>query len=236
MMSSKMVVVTGGTKGIGRAILETFAEHGYSVATCSRSEEDLLQLKTEVEASTKVKIHTSKADLSTRDGVSDFLDFLRMVGKEIHVLVNNTGIFMPGSVESEEEGLLEKLIQTNLYSAYHLTRGLLPELKKISGSHIFNMCSIASVIPYAPGASYGISKFALYGFSKSLREELKEYGVRVTAVLPGATLTPTWDGVEVEPERLMKASDIAKAVWSAYDLSPQTVVEDILLRPQLGDL
>jgi short-subunit dehydrogenase len=102
--------------------------------------------------------------------------------------------------------------------------------------HIFNLCSIASIQAYANGGSYAISKFALLGFSKCLREELKEYGVRVTAVLPGATRTASWDGVDLPDERFMKSEDVAETIYAAYTLSGRSVVEEILIRPQLGDL
>ena len=235
-MSDKLAVVTGGTQGIGRAIVEIFIQNGFSVATCARNEEKLDLLKNEMEEKYEGKLHSFRADLSKKESVKEFLDFVRMIGKPIHVLVNNTGTFLPGQVQDEEEGLLEKLIETNLYSAYHVTRGLIPHLKKVKASSIFNICSTASITAYTNGGSYCISKFALYGFSKVLREEMKEHGVRVTSVLPGATMTPSWDGVDIPEGRIMEAKDIAESIWSAYQLSPQTVIEDLVVRPQLGDL
>ena len=235
-MNEKLAVVTGGTKGIGRAIVEVFAKNNFSIATCARGEADLIQLKEAMGSTYQTKIHTFPADLAKREVIDEFLDFVGMIGKEIHVLINNTGVFVPGQIQDEEEGVLEKLMSTNIYSAYHITRGLMAKMKETPASHIFNICSTASITPYTSGASYCISKFALYGFSKVLREELKNDGVRVTSVLPGATLTPSWDGVEIPEGRIMEAKDIAESIWSAYSLSPQTVVEDILIRPQLGDL
>ena len=102
--------------------------------------------------------------------------------------------------------------------------------------HIFTICSIASLHAYANGGSYSISKFALLGFSKNLREELKPYGIKVTAVCPGATMSASWDGFEVDPKRIMEADDVAKMVYAASQLSPMAVVEDIIMRPQFGDL
>ena len=98
------------------------------------------------------------------------------------------------------------------------------------------MCSVASILAYPNGGSYSISKFALLGFSKVLREELKTQGIKVTAILPGATWSDSWQGVDFPEDRLMQASDIALAVWSAYNLSRAAVVEELLIRPQLGDL
>ncbi len=136
----------------------------------------------------------------------------------------------------EEDVALESLINANVYSAYHTTRGLIARMKSEKRGHIFTMCSIASIIAYPNGGSYAISKFALLGFTKVLREELKDSGIRVTAVLPGATRTSSWEGTNLPDERFMKPEDVADAVFGAYSLSPQSVVEEILIRPQLGDI
>ena len=98
------------------------------------------------------------------------------------------------------------------------------------------MCSIASFTAYANGGSYSISKFAMLGMSKALREELKDKGIKVTAIMPGATLTASWEGVDIPPERFMKSEDVAEATWSAYRMSERSIVEEIVIRPQLGDL
>ena len=102
--------------------------------------------------------------------------------------------------------------------------------------HIFNMCSIASFTAYANGGSYAISKFALLGFSKCLRAELKDQGIRVTAVMPGATFTDSWKETTLPEERFMPSEDVANMVFASYSLSPRSVVEDIVIRPQLGDI
>jgi short-subunit dehydrogenase len=102
--------------------------------------------------------------------------------------------------------------------------------------HIFNMCSVASLKAYPQGGSYSISKYALLGFNDNLREETKNKGIKVTAILPGATWSDSWQGVDLPHDRLMEAHDIAIAVKAAIDMSPAAVIENILLRPQLGDL
>ena len=102
--------------------------------------------------------------------------------------------------------------------------------------HIFNICSIASTQAYTNGGSYSISKFAMLGFSKNLREELKPYGIKVTSVLPGAVYTDSWSGSGVDPSRIMQNDDVSKMVFAASQLSPQACVEEIIMRPQLGDL
>ncbi len=232
----KLVVVTGGTKGIGKAILTLFASNGYSVVTCSRNEEDLDALKAELSEKFDCKVNVHAADLSMKEDCQDFIEFIKLIGKPVEVLVNNTGRFLPGEILEEPEGALEDLINTNLFSAYHVTRGIVSFMKGAEKGHIFNMCSTASITAYKNGGAYCISKFALYGMSKVLREELKESGIRVTSVLPGATLTASWEGVDIPEERFMKAQDVADMVYGTYQLSAQSVVEDLVIRPQLGDL
>jgi short-subunit dehydrogenase len=236
-MHNKLIVVSGGTKGIGLAIIERFMAHGFDAVTCSRNETDLTKLKAELEIRfSQSKLHIYKADLSVKPEVLSFANFIHQLGHPVDVLVNNTGVFIPGEVHQEEDGALEKMIETNLYSAYHLTRALLPEMKSRKSGHIFNLCSIASIIAYANGGSYSISKFAMYGMSKVLREEMKPHDIRVTAILPGATYTASWEGVDIPEERLMKPEDVAEAVYSANNMSLSSVVEEIVIRPQLGDL
>jgi short-subunit dehydrogenase len=233
---NKLIVVTGGTKGIGRAILERFAQAGFDVATCARKADELAKLKETFEAKFKVSAFVQVADMADKNQVKAFTKFITDLNRPVDVLVNNAGYFVPGSVLEEPEGILESMINTNLYSAYYTTRGLAPTMKKNKSGYIFNMCSIASIKAYPNGGSYAISKFALLGFSKVLREELKEFGVRVTAILPGATRTASWDGVELPDERFMKVEDVADTVYAAYSLSSRSVVEEILIRPQLGDI
>jgi short-subunit dehydrogenase len=152
------------------------------------------------------------------------------------VLINNAGTFIQGNVTDESDGALEQMLNVNLYSAYYTTRAVVPRMKSQHSGHIFTICSIASLAAYPGGGAYSISKFALLGFTKNLRQELKEHGIKVTAVIPGAVYTDSWKGSGVAEERIMEAEDIAKTIFAASQLSPQAVVEEIVLRPQLGDL
>ena len=223
---NKTIVVTVGTKGIGRAIVDKFASEGFTVITCARTEENNFP----------ENIHFFKADMSKKVEVLAFANFVKTTVNQVDILVNNTGFFLPGQIHNEEEGTLEAMIETNLYSAYNLTRALIGDMIERKDGYIFNICSTASITAYTNGGSYCISKFAMLGMSKVLREELKPHHVRVTSILPGATLTNSWAGVELPAERFIAPDDIAQVVWTAYNLPDSTVLEEILLRPMLGDL
>lgn len=237
MDQRRSAVVTGGTKGIGRAIVERLASAGYHIAVCARTESDLRDLQEELTARHgDVQVHVMATDLSIRDEVRAFSKFVGRQWSSVDVLVNNAGLFVPGEILEEEEGVLEDTIATNLYSSYYLTRDLFPLISESNNAHIFNVCSVASLIAYPNGGSYSISKFAQLGFSKVLREELKPKGIKVTAVIPGATWSHSWKGADYPEDRLMQPEDIAEAVMSALSMQPSAVVEEIIIRPQLGDL
>ena len=233
---NKLLVITGGTKGIGRAIVHAFAKEGFDIITCSRNEKELSDLHRVITTDHTVIVQTRKVDVSKPDEVKRFASFINGQDRQVDVLVNNAGFFIPGEIHSEPEGSLESMIETNVYSAYYLTRGLIDKMVKRKHGHIFNICSTASIMPYANGGSYCISKFALLGMTKVLREEMREHNVRVTAVLPGATLTASWEGVELPESRFIKPEDVASAVLNANKMSSNSVVEEILIRPQLGDI
>lgn len=225
------IVITGASRGIGKAIVQKFANEHHHVIVCSRDEEKLKQLK-----NLSSNIITYVCDVSDKEEIQRFGDFVLSQFTQIDVLINNAGIFLPGKITEEEDGILEKTMNTNLYSAYYLTKKLSPRLIAQKSGFIFNMCSVASIKAYENGGSYTISKFALMGFSKTLREELKPYNIKVTSILPGATLTDSWSGSELPESRFSKPEDIAELVYAITQLSAFSVVEEILIRPQLGDI
>ncbi len=234
--NQRSVVVTGASKGIGKAVAEIFAANGAHLYLCSRGEVALYNTVEELQTRfPQATVKARPADLSIKEEAIAFGNWCLSQAVP-DILVNNAGLFEPGSVNSEPDGLLESQLRVNLYSAYHLTRTVLPAMMAHKQGHIFNMCSIASLHAYANGGAYSISKFAMYGFSKNLREELKPHGIKVTSVHPGAVLTDSWGNYDNSSKRIMEAGDIAQMVWAAANLSLQACVEDIVIRPQLGDL
>ncbi|MEP6949137.1 MAG: SDR family oxidoreductase [Ginsengibacter sp.] len=231
------IVITGASKGMGKALAVKFATQENKIYICARNEKDLANTVKEMrEKNHAAVIEYFAADLSGRASAVRFTDWLLARGVTADILINNAGLFIPGSIYNEEEGTLERMIAVNLYSAYYVTRALLPPMMKNKAGHIFNMCSIASLKAYSNGGSYSISKHALMGLSKNLREELKPYNIKVTTVYPGAVYTSSWEGSGVEPSRIMQVNDIAEMIYAASLLSPQACVEDIVIRPQQGDL
>lgn len=230
-------IITGSTKGIGRAVLLALAKEGWNVAATSRNLEDLEALQAEVTQAypgQECLIHW--VDFSEKEETIQYGKDILSIWPEIDLLVNNAGVFLPGSVHGEDDGALESTMTLNLYSPYYLTRTVLPGMMTRKKGHIINMCSIASFMSYPNGGSYTISKFALLGFSKALREEMKPHGIKVTSIMPGATWSASWGNAPFAPDRLMPPEDVAEAVLSCTRMGPSSVVEEIIIRPQLGDL
>lgn len=233
-------VITGASKGMGKAIAEKFAAAGHRLYLCARNgaqlQETVAGLQQQFPGTT---IHAMPADLSIKEEAIRFASWVLQETADSDgpgILVNNAGTFIAGGISDKEDGVLEEMLSINLYSAYYTTRTLLPRMIERGQGHIFTLCSIAALGAYPNGSAYSISKAALLSFSRNLRAELRSYGIKVTAVIPGAVYTDSWKGSGVSEQRIMEVNDIATLVYTATTLSPQAVPEEIIVRPQLGDL
>jgi short-subunit dehydrogenase len=231
------VVITGASRGLGFAIAEAFAKEGHDLYLTSRNEVNLYHSLASLQQKFPDRTIKAKAfDIGSKTGALEFGHWILDLSVETDILVNNAGTFEPGRIIDEPEGQMEKMMNTNFLSAYYITRTLLPSMIERKTGHIFNMSSIAALKAYPHGGSYSVSKFALTGFSKNLREELKPYSIKVTCIYPGAVYTDSWAAAGISPDRIMKATDIADSVVQISKLSPQAVVEDLVIRPLLGDI
>lgn len=229
-------IVTGASRGIGKAIADKLADLGYDLFLNSRDSGRLNAVTAELRKKyPSVRIQSLALDISIKENAIQFGKWC-LESSVPDVLVNNAGAYEPGRLIDEEDGKMEWMMNVNFYSAYHLTRSVIAPMIKAGKGYIFNMCSIASLDAYPGGASYGVSKYALYGFSKNLRRELQDKGIGVTAIHPGAVWTDTWGDFDNSSGRIMLPSDIASVVAACLSLSPQAVMEDVVIRPQLGDL
>jgi len=230
------IVITGAARGIGKAIATKFAAEGHTLFLCSRNIDTLQTTVDELKKlCTSANIHLMEADLSDKKQTEEFANWCLQIATP-DVLINNAGGFKPGNILEEPDGRLENMINNNLYSAYYVTKYLAPQMKINRSGHIFNICSVAALQAYNGGGSYSISKFAMNGFSQNLRHELKEHNIKVTAIFPGAVFTDSWQGFDNSSNRIMQPADIAEIIIACTKMSPAAVPEEIILRPQLGDL
>ncbi|MBX3103199.1 MAG: SDR family oxidoreductase [Bacteroidetes bacterium] len=223
------ILITGISRGIGRAIATRFHQEGYHLIGCSRSEDSIRAFR---EDFPMAAIH--RVDLADKAQLKAFA--AQYAAIPIDVLVNNAGLFIPGGVTEEDDSVYETLMRTNMDSAYYLTKAIVPGMKARQQGTILNICSTASKLAYANGGSYAISKHAMLGFNRVLREELKPHGVRVVALLPGPTYTDSWIPAGLPAERFVPAAAIADLAWTAVNLPAGTVIEELVVRPQLGDI
>ncbi len=227
----KTAVITGISRGIGLAIARKFHQKGFEIIGCAKNQARLSALQQEFPGWKLLR-----SDFARPDEVLQFAQFVISEASDLEVLINNVGIFTPGGLLSEEKNVMEKLMQINFFSAYNLTKKLLPIFVEKRNGTIVNIGSIAGLQPYPSSASYCITKFAMTGFTKVLREELKPHNVRVVGIYPGAVYTDSWKSSGLPRERFMMPEDIAEIVFTACNLPSRTVLEDIILRPQKGDI
>jgi 3-oxoacyl-[acyl-carrier protein] reductase len=229
------VLITGATKGIGKAIALNMAKNGHHLALCARNQHDLLQLKEGINLQfPAVKVFIKATNCGVKEEVYSFAtDALVHLG-QIDVLVNNVGIFNMGFILDEAEDALEKDMKINLYSAYYLYKKLAPLMVKRKNGFIFNMCSVASTTSIVNAGSYCVTKAALLSLNNIMREEMMPHHVKVTAILPGATLTNSWEGSSISSDEFIQPEDVALAIDQIMKMSFGANVDQIVIKPVHG--
>ncbi len=232
----KTILITGSTKGIGNAIARKFAANNYNLILIARSDKDLQDQKKLLLEEYQINILCISADLSEKKQVQKIVDQLNENKIEPNIIVNNLGVYEPSTIFTEDDLLMEKMMNINYYSGYYLTKALLGTMLQRNEGHIFSICSVANISPVKEAFAYTISKYAVYGFIKTLRESLVQTEIKTTAIIPGSTLTASWDGTTVEAERFIMAEDVADTLFLAANLSKGACLEEIIIRPQHGQV
>ncbi len=230
------VLVTGASQGIGAAVAAQFASTTHAkLALVARNAGNLKVV------ADRCRVlggdpRFFRCDLTQDREVDSLMNNLVSQMGVPDVVVNNAGLFRPGSVRDTDVGDFRHQIDSNLISAYAVTHALIAPMMDRGSGHVFFMASVAAVRGYPSGAAYCAAKHGVLGLARALREETKEAGIRVTAVIPGATYTASWADSGIPESRFMPAEDIARAIVDVYQLGDRSVVEELLIRPQLGDL
>ncbi len=232
-----VVLITGASQGIGAAIAKIFAKeiHGVRLVLIARHAKKLAAVaRTCTQLGAKADCFA--CDVSDEAAVAAMAEAVARRFGAVDVVINNAGAFVTAPFAKTSLADFDRMIATNLRSAFLVTRAFLPAMLKRKHGDIFFMSSIAGIRAYPNGAAYGAAKFGVTGLAKTLRVETLKAGIRVCCVHPGATWSPSWSASGVKPERIMPAKDVARAFLDVYRLSRRTVVEEIILRPQLGDV
>ncbi|MCB0480413.1 MAG: SDR family oxidoreductase [Flavobacteriales bacterium] len=223
-------IVTGATKGIGRSIVMALAGAGYDLGLGSRNLQDLEYLSREIKAIyPHLEVITKSCDFSQKFETRNFADTFINYWGNIDVLVNNVGSYEEDAIDHFNEKRLEEMMNINFMSAVRLTQPFVPEFKKKGSGHIINICSVLSKKTRKNAVSYSISKHALYTYTKLLRDDLRNFNVKVTAILPGSTNTSSWDGIEAPVQEFVQPEDVANGVMMA--ITSNGMVEELEIKP-----
>ncbi|WP_094573049.1 SDR family oxidoreductase [Mucilaginibacter xinganensis] len=233
----KNALITASTKGIGRAIAIAFAKEGINLALCSRNGDDLAAFREVLSViNPSINIYTAVTDVSIKQQLQDFAQGAAQHLGFMSIIVNNAGIYEYSSILNDTETTLDKHVNTNLMPAYELYRYFGKTMMAAREGHIFNICSVASLSPIAEAGTYSVTKYALLGLNKVMRTEMQPYGVKVTAIIPGSTLTDSWKDMEVDKDKMVLPEDVASAVVNIYNMSAGANVDEIVIKPTFGQI
>lgn len=231
------VLITGASKGIGAAIATKFAQNGFDLALCARNLLDLNRFSDSLLLQYPgIKILTASVDCADTNQISSFIDHIKKEFGEIDILVNNAGIYTQGSVLQSDLKDYQQMFMANVLAAIQFSQAFVPQMIKNKMGHVINITSIATRKLLVNAGAYAVSKAAMQSFTDNLREEVQHTGVRVTAIVPGATLTNSWAGTTLPEERFISANDIAEAVFAAVSTSTGANFDEIVIRPKLGEI
>ncbi|OAQ38865.1 short-chain dehydrogenase [Pedobacter psychrophilus] len=231
------VLITGATKGIGKAITLKMANEGNNLAICARKINELETLKTELNAKyPTIKVFIKAVDCAIKQEVLAFAADATIELKNIDVLINSVGVFKPSFILDENDEVLDFHMKTNLYAPYYLYKKLAPAMKEKRFGHIFNICSVASLEAIANAGSYCVTKSALLSLNNIMRAELMEHDVKVTAILPGSTLTNSWEGTKISKDEFIQPEDVADTISQILKMSKGANVEQVVIKPIHGQV
>jgi short-subunit dehydrogenase len=233
----KNALITAATKGMGRAIAIAFAKEGANLAICARNATDLSAFREELRSiNPNIKVFTSVTDCSIKQQLLQFAAAAEQELGAVSIIVNNVGMYTHSSILDDGDDTFEKQIHTNLAPTYELYRYFGKKMIAAREGHIFTICSAASLTPIPEAGTYSVTKYALLGLTKTMKLEMQQYGIKVTAVIPGSTLTDSWKGMEVDKDKMVLPEDVASAIINTYKMSVGANVDEIIIKPVYGQI
>lgn len=228
----KSALITGASKGMGKAIALALAAEGYDLALCARHIDGLEELEHEIQMKNPaVKVFLKACDFSYEKNVEELAEWVEDKFPVLDVLVNNVGLYERVSLLKEGANVLEKHMQVNLNTPHFLSAYFGKIMRDAGRGHIFSITSIAAHEPVKEAGSYTITKFALSGLTQVLREELRNFGVKVTEIIPSSTLTSSWEGTTIPADQFIWPEDIAKTLIACLSMSKGANIDEVVIRP-----
>lgn len=230
-LAGKTALITGASRGIGFAIARKLGRMGAKVGICARQanrlEEAAALLRTE-----EIEVNAVAADVTSAAEIAALVAKMEKSLGSIEILVNNAGIGYFGPVQEADEKNWDAALDTNLKSVFLLTKAVAPGMIGRRSGHIINIASLAGKNAFKGGAIYCASKWGLMGLTESAAEDLREYGIRVSAICPGSVATEFGSPAsKKDPRKMLQPDDIAHAVEMLVTQAPQSFISEVLIRP-----
>lgn len=227
----RVALVTGGSRGIGRAVVEALLEDGWRVFLCSRRPDSVAAAVDELSRRHGERVAGEAVDVRRQAEVDAFVSRVEGAAGGIDCLVNNAGLGIFGPVDELTGEEWRQVVETNLSGAFYFLRAVAPGMKRRGGGWIFNIASLAGKNPFAGGAAYNASKFGMVGLSEAAMLDLRHYGVRVAAILPGSVDTGFRSTGGRDSGWMLTPEDVARAVTDLLRYPPRALPSLVELRP-----
>jgi NAD(P)-dependent dehydrogenase (short-subunit alcohol dehydrogenase family) len=234
-LNGKIVWITGSSRGIGKAAALQFAAKGARVVVSARSVDEIDAIVGEINANGDSAL-AIPCDVTNNNQIISLVSAVKKTWGDLDILVNNAGIGIFKNILELEEEEWDRMMNVNLKSAFLCSKAVLPAMIEQQSGQIINIVSVAGKQPFENSGGYCASKYGMLGFTDVLRLENRKHGVRVSAVLPGATSTPIWGDADVDHNRMMTADDVAKTIVSLCEINETATIEEVVMRPHGGDL
>jgi 3-oxoacyl-[acyl-carrier protein] reductase len=229
-IAGAVALVTGASRGIGFAIAEKLGNMGARVALCARDSAKLAKAEERLR-SANIETLSLPADVRRQSGIDALLEKTRTTFGPIDILVNNAGIATFGPFHQQQETDWDTILDTNLKAVFLLTRAIAPEMIRRRTGHIINIASLAGKNAFAGGGIYCASKWGLLGLTGCMAEDLRGFGIRVSAVCPGSVATDFSPHTGKDSAKMLQPEDVAHAVAVLVTQAPQSFISEIQLRP-----
>ncbi len=229
-LAGGVALITGGGRGIGKAIAQRLAKLGAAVSICGRSREPLMSTAQDLRA-LGARVHAQTADVTKPGDIASLVESTERELGPITILVNNAGIGGFGPVHEKSEEEWDRVLNTNLKSAFLVSRAVVPAMIRRGGGDIINISSLAGKNTFAGGGIYCASKWGLQGLSGCMAEDLRGYGIRVSVICPGSVATDFSGSGPKDPKKVLTAEDVAHVVGMVAMQGPQSFISEVHLRP-----
>lgn len=230
LLEGRVALITGASRGIGKAIARTLGQMGAMLSLCARDPQRLQSARGELEAD-GVKVLAVPADVSRPDDITSLVQTTERSLGPVEILVNNAGIGDFAPIQEATEANWDATLNTNLKAVFLLSKAVAPGMISRRSGHIINIASLAGKNAFAGGGVYCASKWGLLGLTQCAAEDLRPYGVRVSAICPGSVASDFSPHSGKDPGKMLQPEDVAHAVEMILTQAPQSFISEVLLRP-----